>query len=881
MRLTLRTKAALLTTTLVLLLVGLTGVWQYRQLSNEYVGLMREQQQALTLIAAADLDYKLGMHLDVLVRAARQLDGASFADPGARQRFFSASDLHPMFDGAALVGLDGAAVANDPPYGKSLNIADRKYFQQARATGAPAISAPLVARTTRRPSILMAVPVKGADGGVVGFLSAALNLNSSNVLGDLTHASIGMGQGGYYEIVSGGPSPVFIIHPDPKRLLQPATRVLREDSTKADLMTSAPIASTGWKLRVVMPARTAYAPLAKARRGLLRQMLWLGLGCAVLVWTGTAWLMRPLTMLHGAIRELRQAPDSAVKLDVRANDERGDLAREFDALMAELRDKRSEVAAVTDAAPLGLFRCDTGGRMIYVNEGYLGILGLARSEMAQGWLQLAPEPVRAGTWNNWRRVVREARPFQATRWLQRRDGSQILVALQMRPVMLHGVLSGHVGTLLDITERTRAEEGLRTLTAIFEATTDYVVQLDAKGHLTYMNPAARQCTGIAPGTPIAHLQTQDFMPSETFARMADEIVPAARANGVWVGESLIWDAEHRSFPVSHMVIAHRGKSGRVERYSAIMRDISAAKRTEHALLESEARLRTVADALPMRVAYIDEQQRYRFVNHAYETDFGLSRDAIQGRTMEDLLGEEGYAVVQPHIRAALAGERVVFQSEVVRSEANLCYEANYIPQLAAQGDGVAGFHAVIIDITEQKREERRLVQLARVDPLTGLGNRAAFELRLVETMGRSRADGAPMALMYLDVDHFKRINDSWGHPAGDLLLQAFAARLTQAARPNDFVARLGGDEFAVIMEALPRTDVCARVADRILLAMGEPFRLNDLVVEVGTSIGVAFYRGGPVTAEALIREADEMLYRAKGAGRNNAQLAAAPELPEA
>ena len=145
---------------------------------------------------------------------------------------------------------------------------------------------------------------------------------------------------------------------------------------------------------------------------------------------------------------------------------------------------------------------------------------------------------------------------------------------------------------------------------------------------------------------------------------------------------------------------------------------------------------------------------------------------------------------------------------------------------------VVGFHVVITDITRQKLEERRLVNLARIDPLTGVVNRAGFELRLAEAMGRSRSAGALMALLYLDIDHFKRINDRFGHHTGDGLLRAFAGRLAQTLRSSDFVARLGGDEFTVIMEGLPKPEVAATVAAKIVQAMSTPFVIEQQTITV-------------------------------------------------
>ncbi|MEJ7688588.1 MAG: GGDEF domain-containing protein [Variovorax sp.] len=179
-------------------------------------------------------------------------------------------------------------------------------------------------------------------------------------------------------------------------------------------------------------------------------------------------------------------------------------------------------------------------------------------------------------------------------------------------------------------------------------------------------------------------------------------------------------------------------------------------------------------------------------------------------------------------------------------------------------------------MTTQKREERRLLQLASLDALTGLGNRAAFERQLSEALERCRIHRSLMALLYLDLDHFKQVNDSWGHPVGDALLKAVAERLSQAKRTTDFAARLGGDEFVVVLEALGSAGAASRVADAILRAMARPFVIDGRIVQVSASVGVAFCDHERHSGEQLIRLADEMLYQAKGAGRNNAQLSPVP-----
>jgi diguanylate cyclase (GGDEF)-like protein len=224
----------------------------------------------------------------------------------------------------------------------------------------------------------------------------------------------------------------------------------------------------------------------------------------------------------------------------------------------------------------------------------------------------------------------------------------------------------------------------------------------------------------------------------------------------------------------------------------------------------------------------------------------------------------------------LGGKAVSFQSEMTDGGSYVCYEAEYIPQFPVNAETVVGFHAVITDITRQKLEEKRLVYLARIDPLTGVVNSAGFELRLAEAMNRSRSAAALMALMYLDIDRFKQINDQFGHHTGDELLRAFAGRLSQTLRSSDTRARLGGDEFTVIMEGLPNAEAAATVSAKIVKAMHAPFIIEQQTFSITTSIGLAFNQGGTAIADALVRQADEMLYQAKGAGRNNVQVARQP-----
>lgn len=171
------------------------------------------------------------------------------------------------------------------------------------------------------------------------------------------------------------------------------------------------------------------------------------------------------------------------------------------------------------------------------------------------------------------------------------------------------------------------------------------------------------------------------------------------------------------------------------------------------------------------------------------------------------------------------------------------------------------------------RLQRDLFELARRDALTGLANRRCFQERLEDAVG-SGLRGHPAAVLLLDLDRFKMINDTLGHAAGDAVLVEFSQRLRQSVRQADLVARLGGDEFAIILQDLEHASRPGQVADRILRAMQVPVQLPGASLQVATSVGVALCQAGETSADRLLARADEDLYRAKQAGRNQRILVA-------
>ena len=308
-------------------------------------------------------------------------------------------------------------------------------------------------------------------------------------------------------------------------------------------------------------------------------------------------------------------------------------------------------------------------------------------------------------------------------------------------------------------------------------------------------------------------------------------------------------------------------SGAVIGFYSLVLDITERKLAELHQRASETLLRHVTDSLPALVSYIDHDERYQFNNLPHEKWFDRPLAQITGQRVADLLTADEYAQHKKYYDQARAGKVARFEFEARQNGSQRYYQAAYLPQFDEQ-QHLSGVCGMINDITTLKLVENQLRVLARHDTLTGLPNRNQFDEKLAEAMARSRRSGHAMALMFLDIDHFKAINDTLGHHSGDEVLCEFARRLLHSVRQTDTVSRLAGDEFVIILEGPQLSTESAKVATKIITAMSTDFDVLGVPRQVSTSIGIAVGKVDDNDGSALLRRADEALYAAKAAGRN-------------
>ncbi|MDB5909108.1 MAG: diguanylate cyclase [Massilia sp.] len=299
----------------------------------------------------------------------------------------------------------------------------------------------------------------------------------------------------------------------------------------------------------------------------------------------------------------------------------------------------------------------------------------------------------------------------------------------------------------------------------------------------------------------------------------------------------------------------------------LVTDISERKKAELSQASSEKRLKLITDNLPVLISYIDSEHNFRFGNATFDKWFGVAPVSLPGKSVAEVFGRDVYQVARLHLENAFGGWAVTFEARIAAGGKLRILETTYIPDVQADGS-VAGVYALSHDMTRIKDVEEKLIQLARVDSLTDIANRRMFVEALHLSIERARRSGAPMALAYFDIDHFKQINDTHGHAVGDLVLKEFARRLQANVRATDTVARLSGDEFVIILEDLKTEQEVTTVAAKIVDAVRLPFEAAGVALTVTTSVGIALHSGAGQTHEELLANADSALYAAKRNGRD-------------
>ena len=439
-----------------------------------------------------------------------------------------------------------------------------------------------------------------------------------------------------------------------------------------------------------------------------------------------------------------------------------------------------------------------------------------------------------------------------------------------------GRFVGYRGVGRDVTEQRRAESSLHQAKTRLELALEggHMAEwhYDVASQELYAGDSAlrflgyRDHSGISSGAQIESLMHPEDLQKSRLALIR-----------VLKGEDAIYDVDLRlrshdgtwKWLHGRGQVTERDAAGRALRMSGIMADITARKNASSAIVEAEQRFRDVAAVSNEYIWETDAAWRYTYLSERVEALIGYPRAELLGRTVWEFLplGEE--RTVRAWF-AARGGEGVPFHDLVhrvmTRSGGVLWQSLAGVPLHDREGRWT-GYRGTGADVTLRKQDEARIEQMTTRDALTGLANRNLLAERTGQAILGAARSRTQLALLEIDLDRFKLVNESLGHAAGDTLLRAVAERLSNALRREDTLGRLGGDDFVLLWNGLKSREEAAALGERLLSILARPFSVEGRALTVGASIGIALYpRDGRDFAE-LLKHADAAMYHAKDGGR--------------
>ncbi|MDQ1924320.1 EAL domain-containing protein [Massilia pseudoviolaceinigra] len=416
----------------------------------------------------------------------------------------------------------------------------------------------------------------------------------------------------------------------------------------------------------------------------------------------------------------------------------------------------------------------------------------------------------------------------------------------------------------NITELKNCERQIQFQASLLASVEQAVIATDVGGTILYWNPFAEKLYGWSAAEALGR-NIIELVPADNSTERAAQIMARLQAGCSWSGEFLVRHRNGTTFPMHVTDSPIRDEQGRLVGVIGISTDISEWKKTERALNLSAM----VYEAIGEAIMITEPNGRIVAVNPAFIRLSGYTEQELIGQPagmlLAGALGQAHNCEVLRRLEKAGHAQGKVWARHKNGDE---CAEWLRVDTIYDERGQVKFRVNMFSGITDQKLAEDTIWRQANFDFLTGLPNRSMFHDRLEHELRKSRRSGLPLALMFIDIDHFKEVNDTLGHDTGDKLLREVAARLSACIRQADTVARLGGDEFTVILGELDDLDSVERVAHAMLAALAEPFAIKAETLYLSGSIGITLFPHDATDVDTLLKNADQAMYAAKNRGRN-------------
>jgi len=515
------------------------------------------------------------------------------------------------------------------------------------------------------------------------------------------------------------------------------------------------------------------------------------------------------------------------------------------------------------------------------NQGFLDVLNLPAEAVFDGvhFSDLIRIPATRGEYGpgdveeHVRRITELALKFEPHRFERTRPGG-LTHLVQGEPLFIDGQLSGFITTYTDITERKAAEESLRSqhdlLQTVIESIPSAVSLFDKEQKLVLHNQEFLRLLDIP-----ASMLARGPVDLESLFRFNATRGEYGSGNPDEIVNTLMARAAQRK-PHHFERIRPNGKALDVRgvplpdgSFVTIYTDISEQRSSA----EREQLAQKVFTHTPAGIIFTDEAHRILSINPATTQMTGYEAFELLGHTVFGMINLHNDQT--PEAFQAMVVERGSWNGEldVTTKNGNDCPVGIRVTRVDDPRSGVPAHYIwILADITERRQAEERMRHIAQHDALTGLPNRLALLMRLAQLLPEARRHQWNIAIMFIDLDRFKIINDTLGHQIGDEMLREVACRLSSVIRETDFVARLGGDEFVILLPGIATPADAAIVANKIIAALSTAIQVDGHELHTSPSIGISLFPDDGPDGDSILKNADTAMYHAKSAGRNNYQF---------
>ena len=544
-----------------------------------------------------------------------------------------------------------------------------------------------------------------------------------------------------------------------------------------------------------------------------------------------------------------------------------------------LRDSERRIQTITNSAQEAIIMINPQGNISYWNPMAESIFGYSAAEVKDQNLHflLAPQRYHEAYTNAFPYFQETGNGNYVGKKIELaavcKDGREIPISLSLSSVLLQNEWYA-VGIVRDITERKQMERSLRAsekrLRDITETMGEGLYVMDNQGLITFLNPAATELLGYSAeellgrvGHDLFHVHNQQ---AERTPLQQCPIFQAVNQGKTYHGEDFFQRRDKSIFPVD-VIGQPMWEDGQVVGSVTAFRDVTQRKSIEESLRESEERFRTTLENLPGAIFAHDLEGYFLLVNRTACQQTGYSQEELLQMQVKDI---DLQAMTRGDILSLWQnlkpGQSSMIESHHTRKDGSQYPVEVFLNSITMDRQPV--LLAVAFDISQRKEVEERLRYLATTDELTGMWNRRRFTQAIRNELKRAHRYQQIFSLLMLDIDHFKKINDTYGHAAGDEVLRHFARLIWQSMRQVDMPGRFGGEEFAII---LPHTDLdgAYMTAERLRKYIEKtPAVYNKIEIPFSVSIGVVTYQDDIKNEDELFKMVDDALYEAKNKGRN-------------